>query len=143
MTDREMPDPSATWVLDNSRPDLIQNWFQYRADDCRRLAEQARAVVYAGVPKDTQPAEIVERLAALRRKGHYIFLLACEAWDKQKSSWPEAEAARLSDCAKRAIGQMTDSTAELANLHQFVVKLEKEADHLTAMMCDQADKAEK
>ena len=34
-------DPSAKWILETSRPDLIANWFKQRAFDARRLRETA------------------------------------------------------------------------------------------------------
>lgn len=104
------------------------------------MVTRAREVVYGGVAEDQDPAKIVEQAAALRHKGHYTFLLACEALDKQKSSWPKDESYRLNRVAQRAIDQMIVTSGELASLHQLVVKIDKEARDMTAVTYGQTEK---
>ena len=42
-------DPSAKWILETGRPDLIANWFKQRAFDARRLRETAEKLVWSGL----------------------------------------------------------------------------------------------
>jgi hypothetical protein len=63
---------SARWILDDSRPDLVENWFMFMADNTRRLAEQAETEAFSprrpGEDSPAQKAKINEELHSCARE---------------------------------------------------------------------------
>lgn len=80
--------PSAKWILQTARPDLIANWFKERAFETRRLREAAETMVWSGLDENKKkPAEVLQALADARQSVAYLMALTAHAAENGHGEW--------------------------------------------------------
>ncbi|CAH0356048.1 hypothetical protein [Aquabacterium sp. CECT 9606] len=123
-------------VSDNSersRADLVESWFGYRAAACRNAADRAKTIAFSGIDgnESTTPAELVQKIEALRLQINFNSLLASRSFERVSPNWTGLSAEKLTIVVQSKLKDMADSVNQVAELLTFLTKVKEQCGGIT------------
>jgi len=119
-------DVSATWILDDRRPDLMAVWFKQHQDSVKRIRDSVEKLAYGGIGEaNKMPRKVQEEIQAERQKAAYVSFLVAYIADAKSAEWGAGgeQYKQVNVAAAQAVRYISSDLDAISQLHDLVGKL--------------------
>ena len=127
-------DESAIWCLDNTRPDLVENWFKNKLAQARAIQENTKHAVYGGLTGHHEsPAAVIAQVSSYKNQISFTYMLTKRVFEDLSYPLDQDKFSLVKISVERFLVEMASINEEIAKLHAWIVKVATDAEELVGM----------